>query len=425
MPKNKDKNKKKKDNKHLGIYDPANSLKGKELRKLARRLTTLQTRAPARAYTRQANSLRDVLSDQIASQLSLGKQATTNVAGFYNQLAQAEAQNLARQEALGARLRADVGTAGTQAQEGIQSAGEAGVQRLDEDALKRLSTPSRARDELQQMIAQQQGFAAQNQQGLNATAAGQSADWESAMGVLAQANQMRGGQNLTDIQREVVNRISELQQSFTPDIKGALGQAADVRASRGDIRAQLLRQLTGEEREFGLSKAALGLDKRALKQEGKLARKSLRAEKQGKTGQTALVEQYKDLARLKSRLSRRGMSLSHSQNKELARLKAQISKRNINLSQGGGKNGGKLSLGEKVRDEYSPAQRAAAKNYVQRQFKHNPDVLRDPKLRQKFIDKLQHSEGQNPLLTKWAIQKVLNRGPKFKRTKTERGQRVR
>jgi hypothetical protein len=138
------------------ILDPLKNLTGTDLRKVAEALTRAGSGRELTALDAMIASLQRNRDVDVGKLQRLGEQATGNVSSYYRSLAQAESQNLARQQALGQRLQQDVGAAGTAAQQNIQQAGAA--------ANAQLNQPSSARNELQAMIAAQTGRASREQQ---------------------------------------------------------------------------------------------------------------------------------------------------------------------------------------------------------------------------------------------------------------------
>ena len=331
-----DKNKDKGGKQHKGsggLYDPRTTLEGKKLRKAVNALVRRQSRPAIRGARDEVESLRGVLDSQVGDVRRLGNQAQENIGSYYHSLAQAEAQNLDYQRALANRLNTGIGQAGQNAASAISGAGEQALGQFDKDAALRGQANTSARDELIAMVAQQQALQGREQAALAAQGQAQGAGFENLHAALGQAAQARGATQRSDVSRTTLQNVKDLQNQFNPEIRKALLNLREQRTAKGELKTEILSRLRGEERDYLLSKGALGVDKKQLSAD-------IKESKQSHKNQADIINRYKDLARLKAKLSRKGQSLSASQNKELAKLKGQISKKNIKLSHKGSSGGG-------------------------------------------------------------------------------------
>lgn len=188
----------------------------------------------------------DSANSEIGSQTRLGEQATGNISSYYRSLASAEAGNLAKTQALGGRLRDSVASSNTEGAQTTQRAADAATGAVGaSDALR---GPSSAREELAQMVAAQQARQAASASTMNNAASGQAADYEATSGLMAQANQMHGASQVSDVQRGVANNVA-----------AALAKKQAAEASRGDLAYTTLNDIRKQERDFQLSQGALGI----------------------------------------------------------------------------------------------------------------------------------------------------------------------
>lgn len=314
--------------------DPRAMLEGGDLRRIARHLTRAQTRPQIRSAQRTVHSLRDILGEQVGDVTRLGEQARGDVRSYYRSLAEAEHQNVGFQNQLANRLNQGVNQAGQQAQGNIGDAGSAALERLQADAQYRGQGSSAAKDQLVNMIASQQARQAAEQQALGAQAQAQGQGFSQLQQALASASQMRGGQQMSDIARASQQGVSDLQRTYGPDIREALGNLKDVRSTKGDIRNQILRQLIGEERDFMLSKGALGLDRKSLKTETRQNRK-------GNNIQLAVARQYGRNDQRSARANRRNIRLQGQISGRNERIHGRQSRRYLQQQQSGSGGGGK------------------------------------------------------------------------------------
>lgn len=401
------------------LYDPRTTLMGKDLKKFVQSQVRQQIRPQLHAAQRQAKSLEKISESQVNQLLGLSKQANRNIGSYYDDLHRQDKANLARQQALGARLSGEVAASGTQAAQAVTGAADAANKRLDTYQGQMQQGPSSARAELQQLIAAQQGQTARENNAFNATASERNATWQSLLGGLAQANQARGGEILNDTTRNITNRITDLQNQYAPDIRQALGEAKDIRASKGDLRKQVLSETIQRERDYLLKKGALGVDKGQLK-----------ADLKGQNSQIALAKQYgknkakeqkrslaSQLAVIKAQGSNKQKEQIQSLQNQLKVVEAQSSAaakkqadslrsqlKVIARQQGGGK-GNKLA-------DYTTKQRKDAKQYVKQVYDKDTNWLRSKANQQALINRLHNSYRINPQLTKHFIQQFLKRGKK-------------
>lgn len=236
------------------IWNPLVQLSGKKLRKLAIALTNAEVNPQQRALTNQIKALQGARNTDVGNLERLGTQATGNISSYYKSLAESEAQNLFRQKAIGGRARQEVSDAGTQANAQITQAGQTANQNLQ-------NSPSAARDQLQAMIAAQQGRQSREQQTLASAASGQSANYEGLLQAMAQSNQSRGATNVSNTSRQSLADIAKTQGMYNTDIQKALSQRAGLSSDASALLMKNLSNLRGGEREFFLGKGALGIKK--------------------------------------------------------------------------------------------------------------------------------------------------------------------
>lgn len=286
---NKNKNKKNNKNKtsmsmksqKIDPYDPSMSLTGKSLKKFVQSQVKSQIKPQIGSAKRLAKALQKNLAAQTEQQRGLTNQTQQNIGGYYGNVAGLDQQAMARQQAIGARLTGEVGAAGSQATQQVGAASGAALERLSADEALRRGAPSSARDELQGIIAQQQGNVARESASQNATASNRSADWQSMLGMMQGATQMQGGYAVTEAGKAGRNRVTDLQMQYAPDIIEALGNVKDIKSTKGGLKNQILGETIERERQYGLSKGALGLEKKELK-----------ASTSGKNSQMKLAKQY-------------------------------------------------------------------------------------------------------------------------------------
>lgn len=307
----KNKNKNKKKNKGGGgLYNPNIQLKGQRLEKIVKQLARSQHRSQIKGARQQKRGLKALMQSQMGANQRLAEQASSNVQGYYRQLAQREAQNAAFQQALSGRLKTGVDQAGAQAQQAIQGTGAASQSALGGTSDQFGNVSGSAKAQLAQRVAEQSSHAAREQQALSAQAGGQGAAYQYLAQAQAQSNMRDGGRNLADISNRAMQNNREIQEGFTQPLIDAQSQISQLRSGRSDARTALLMEMLGREREFGLSKAAIGIDRDAFSEDAALER-------------------------LKGRQSRKTIGKQQQGNERLAGIKGAESRKTIGKQQGG------------------------------------------------------------------------------------------
>lgn len=413
---NKNKGKKGKGQGHLtktqridALYDPRSTLTGSDLLKLAKKETKLQTKPAIHAGKRTLKSLTQLLGTQTDQLGALDQQASGNVSSYYKNLATKTAQNVGFSQALAGRLRGDVGQAGANAGQAIQGASQDALGRLAAAQATAGGTQTGAQNDLNQLIVQQTGDTAREGQALQGAAAARGNDWVNMLLGQGQAAQQRGGEQLSDIHRDVANKVTDLQGQYLPQIRDALGSINDARAQKGTILAKSIADLTDRERQFILSQGALGVNKGQLALDTKTAAQTNRLNKKTlkKTGGNAALQTAKQYGKNKlnaiqaSLESQLKVAKAQGDNKKAEQLRSRISQLKVIAAQKGGQGGkdGSLPGSDKHRSRaMSLVRRAKYENKLQ-----NQDYVFHNK--QSIIDQLVSKFGISNDVARWAVNK--------------------
>jgi hypothetical protein len=289
--------------KGASVYDPSQILRDKDLQRAVRGLIRLQTRPAIREASRQIGQLKRSQSREVRQANALGTQASSNVESYYNRLAGQGRNALASSQAAGARLTSSVAGQGEDTQEAIGAAGAAAQSAIGPYPGQAIS----ARDQLAQMIAAQQGYAAREQAALNAQAQGQSAGFQGMQTGINAANQMTGARATSDINRQVQNNIADIRQGYRGDISQLRGVRSDMLAQRPDIASKTLGELRESERNYLLSLGALKLDAAQLQS--------------GTNYSNVSTKNYMKLNKQKAKLERERIRLQNKANHSLLNAK--------------------------------------------------------------------------------------------------------
>lgn len=247
------------------IYDPRSTLSGDVLKKFVKSTVRQQIKPKVSADRSTVKTLKKLLGTQTDQLKGLQKQSDSNISDYYKNLAQQAQQSVATSQALGARLSGDLAGAASQAQGGIGTAGNAATAALTADEQLRGGAPSSARDELAAIIAQQQGGAAREGAALQGYGNAQATTATNTLLGMTQAEQMRGAQTISDTNREIRNRTTDLQNQYAPDIRSALAEIKTTKASKGDLKIKALSDARAAERQYELSQAAVGTNRLTAK----------------------------------------------------------------------------------------------------------------------------------------------------------------
>ena len=407
--KNKNKNKSKSKGKGKGKepkvdpYDPRSTLTGDTLEKFVKSEVRAQTRPAIRGGKRTIDTLKALLSKGTNQLKGFEEQASGNITQYYKDLAANELKNVAQSQALGSRLNASIQGSGVAAGMGQNRGAEQALAGLRADEQLRQNAPSAARDELQAIIAQQKGAQQLENNALQGAASQQSANWGNLLTGMSMSAQARGGEQLADSQRDIKNRITDLQNQYIPDIREAVGTIKEARASKGDLRRQILMEARGAEREYLLSKGALGIDKQSLEASSKQAAFERKQAKKSKSGNPSLdvAKQYgKNKRKEQKRSLRNQLAVAEAQgdNKRAEQIRSRLNQLAVIEAQGGGGKGGKLG-------DYDKSDKQRALSIARRAG----SIEQIGQNKQKVIDEMNRRYGVNPVLGRWALKRILKK----------------
>lgn len=252
------------------LYYPSQRLEGRPLRRASRALTKLEIRPQAKAYGRLARELNIQRGATNLGLQRLGDRATGITENSYQNLARSTAENVARQNAIGDMLRQRTGEINQQAESQLGGASSSALGSYLESLQGRgAPTGGAAQQELARSAQAEQdrmvasGQAASNFANSQAASYGQMASSQGA------ASQQRGREGVSEIQRMIASRVAENNLRAGADIREAKGKRADILALRGPTRIKNLLEMRETERDYGLGKAAVGVDKASLREEAR------------------------------------------------------------------------------------------------------------------------------------------------------------
>lgn len=241
-------------------------LTGKQMREAARALTALEVRPVVHGYRQLANQLGQQKEAEAKGLGALGERLQGGVTDVYRNIAQSEAQNLARQQALGTQLNQRSGEIATQGQQDLtkMQEGQLGAQ-TDALALRGAPGGGSAQAELASAVAAQQARQSADSQAAEQFAASQGAGATQLAGMLGGAAQLQGGAANSEIARQITNRVASSNQEKDQAIATALGKLADAKATKGSTFVKNLLSLREGEQKFKLGEQAVHGEKEGQK----------------------------------------------------------------------------------------------------------------------------------------------------------------
>lgn len=253
--------------KKRGGYNPLKKLReletgqiltGKDLTRAANALTVLETRPQIRGYARLAKQLGGERESEAKGLGRLGSELQSGVTDVYKNIASAEAQSLATQQALANQLNqasAAISQQGASDLAAMQDAQTGGV--ADALALRGSQGGGAAQQELAAAVAAQKASQSANSQASQQFAAQQGAGYGQLAAALAGATQMQGGAAVGGIGQSVLQRVAKSNREYGGDIREARAKQAEAVASRGALFNKNLLGLRSQEQQFELGKAAV------------------------------------------------------------------------------------------------------------------------------------------------------------------------
>jgi hypothetical protein len=246
------------------LLDPKKTASGKQLRRLAKALSKLETRPQAKAYGRLAKELKGQQAADTLGLRRLGAQTQRSIGQAANAFDVGAQGATGRQAAIGQMLQENLAQAGTRAgeeQRQVQTGALGGLQ--EGMALRGAPGGGQAQQALADMVSQQAARRAAESQATQGYAASQGAAWSGLQEGMRTTGAMSAQAARQGAARDIASRIAETRLQAGQDIREALGKKADVKALRGATMLEKLVGLRESERDYSLGRAATNLDRRA------------------------------------------------------------------------------------------------------------------------------------------------------------------
>lgn len=249
---------------------PNGELNPQQQAQYARALSVLETRPAIHGFKQIAKQLHGERESTAKGLGNLGNELQGSVTDTYKNIAQSEAQNLARQNQLGAQL--------TQQSGEIAQAGGTELAGMQEGALgdyeKQLQMRGApgaggAQQALASAVANQQATQNADSQASQQFAASQGSSYGALASQMAGAAQMQGGAAVGQIGRDILSRVGQSNQKYNESIQTAEGKLGEAKASYGPTFVKNLGTVHGEQQKFRLGQEAVQGNKAKLASEEK------------------------------------------------------------------------------------------------------------------------------------------------------------
>jgi hypothetical protein len=249
---------------------PNGELTPQQQAQYARALSVLETRPAIHGFKQIAKQLHGERESTAKGLGNLGNELQGNVTDTYKNIAQSEAQNLARQNQLGAQLNQQSGAiaqAGTTELAGMQE----GALGDYEKQLQMRGAPGAggAQQALASAVANQQATQNADSQASQQFAASQGSSYGALASQMAGAAQMQGGAAVGQIGRDILSRVGQSNQKYNESIQTAVGKLGEAKASYGPTFTKNLGAVHGEQQKFRLGQEAVQGEKAKLSAEAK------------------------------------------------------------------------------------------------------------------------------------------------------------
>lgn len=246
---------------------PTNAaLSGRQIGQAAHALTALETLPTIKGYHQIIGQLGQAKGAQDQAFANLGQRTTQNVSGVYRNIAESEAKTLASQEALGSKLNERSGQIAAQGNQELTGMQTGSLSQLTSQlAMRGAPGGGEAQQQLANAVASQRATQQADSQAAQQFAASQAGNYAGLLAGEAGATQMRGGETVGQIGRDIAARTAESDQKFNQSIQTAQGKLGEARAAYGPDLIKNLLALRGGEQKAQLGQEALGVN------QGKLA----------------------------------------------------------------------------------------------------------------------------------------------------------
>lgn len=204
------------------LLNPTTPLAGKSLQTAATQLTNAELKPKLSA-----------LDQQLATTTQQGTALVGKAGNVYQQVAANEAQNVARQNALGGLLGAGLANVGASSRASLDQQAAAEAQRQQADAsLRGGGLSGGSSDQVAQAITGLRGRSDAIQRSAENTAALQTSNWGNLTNAMGESRGLHAG----EVQSELLNRLAGQQVKINQS-------KADLQSTRGDTQAKNLQTL--------------------------------------------------------------------------------------------------------------------------------------------------------------------------------------
>lgn len=242
---------------------PTNSaLSGRQINQAAHALTALETQPTIKGYRQITGQLREAKGAQDQGFLNLGQRTMGNISGVYRNIAESEAKNLAYEQGLGSKLNERSGQIAAQGNQELTGMQTGSLSQLTSQlAMRGAPGGGEAQQALANAVASQRATQNADSQAAQQFAASQGGNYAGLLAGMAGATQMRGGETVGQIGRDIAARTAESDLKYNENIQTAQQKLAEAKALRGPDYVKNLLSLRGGEQKYQLGQAAVGINR--------------------------------------------------------------------------------------------------------------------------------------------------------------------
>jgi hypothetical protein len=294
-------------------FNPSATLEGKDLKRSIQEQIKASIAPVLKNLGQQTTQLGREENTALSGEAARGQSLTAGVGNYYEKLAAEEAARIAAQQSSNNVSVAQVQAAANAAAQGV-SGGNASILAGAETANPQGGASKEA---LLKTMAEQQGNIGAQGQALVGATASQGQNWSGLLNALAGSAQMRGGEEVGQIGSETSSNLNRIGNEFGKQ-RAELGNAKkEIIEKRPSLFNELLEKAIERERNYGLSRATLGLEKEKVGNEVKTAGEGV------KYAEVSAKEQLKTkLSEIKAEEGKRARELSEIGASEAEKLKA-------------------------------------------------------------------------------------------------------
>lgn len=238
-------------------FNPNALLEGKNLKRAIQEQVKMAIAPTLRNIGLQGQELGKQEGTALQAEAARGNQLVSNIGNYYENLAAEEAQRIAAQQGASQVSVGQVQSAAQQAAEALQGANQgilAGSQTANPEG-------GASKEALAKALAENQTNIGSQGQALVANAAGSGQNWNGLLTAMAGSAGMRGGEQVARQGEETSSNLNRIGNEFGKRRTELSNAKLELLKERPELFKKLYNEAIERERNYGLSRATLGLEK--------------------------------------------------------------------------------------------------------------------------------------------------------------------